>query len=171
MYYLSTENTSLALKMDWISHAFAITSTSLGKVAFALFLLRIIPVGKKKERYFLHGFNILLVLIQIPLIIITYVQCNPVAGLWEPDIGAKCWNPQTQASYAVFQGCGCTSYRTYQSLANVVTAYGTAADFVLALFPILIIWKLQVDKKTKFGLVGLMCLGVLCVSPFHSFHR
>lgn len=105
MYYPSPENTSQALKMDWLIHAFAISSTGLGKIAFAVFLLRIIPKNEKWKRWFLHGYNALLVAINIPLIIITYVQCDPVVGLWEPTIGAKCWPPHIQANYAVFQGC------------------------------------------------------------------
>ena len=105
MYYLSPANRSEALKMDWVSHAFAISATGLGKVAFALFLLRIIPKNKKGQRWFLHGFNALLVAINIPLIIITYVQCDPVKALWDPTIKAKCWNPHIQDSYALFQGC------------------------------------------------------------------
>ena len=55
---------------------------------------------------------------------------------------------------------------TCWQLAKVRVAYGVVADFTLALFPISIVWNLKVDMKTKFGLVSLMCLGVLyvCVS-------
>lgn len=105
MYYLSPEDASKALKMDWVTHAFILAATNLGKVSFAVFLLRIIPKSKKRMRWFLYGYNILLIAINIPLIILTYAQCNPVAGLWNPRIGAKCLPPHIHDDYGLFQGC------------------------------------------------------------------
>lgn len=106
LYYLTPYQRMMAVKYDWISHAFAITATGLGKVAFALFLLRVIAANNKAQRWFLHGYNILLIAINIPLIIITYAQCSPTKALWDPStVGAKCWDPKVQATYAVFQGC------------------------------------------------------------------
>ena len=95
----------MAVKYDWISHAFAIAATGLGKVAFALFLLRIIAANNRAQKWFLHGYNILLIAVNIPLIVITYAQCSPTKALWDPTVEAECWNPKVQATYAVFQGC------------------------------------------------------------------
>ena len=119
LYYLSPKEITESLKLDWISHAFAISATGLGKIAFSVFLLRIIPKSKPWMRRFLHGSNALLVAINMPLIILTYVQCDPVAGLWEPNIGAKCWNPHIQDSYALFQGCTQCKLARYQTFADL----------------------------------------------------
>lgn len=50
-----------------------------------------------------------------------------------------------------------------EKLTKSHSAYGVAADLVLAIFPVFIIWNLQVSRRTKLGLASLMCLGVLCV--------
>lgn len=44
---------------------------------------------------------------------------------------------------------------------DVLLGYGVAADLALALFPITILWNLQLPRTTKLGLAGIMSLGVL----------
>jgi hypothetical protein len=45
------------------------------------------------------------------------------------------------------------------------TAYSALLDFVLATFPFVIIYKLQMSKKEKLGVIFAMSLGVLYLFP------
>ena len=163
-YFLAPANARIAIEMDWSSHAFVITALGLGKVSFAIFLMRITPKTKKWMKWLLHGYSALLVVINVTLIILTYAQRNLVAGLWDPTIGAKCLPPHILESYAIFQSGTFNFASNLNIFADTFSAYDVLADFVLALFPVVIIWDLNVNPRTKVGLATLMGLGVLCVS-------
>ena len=101
-YYLSPANRVEALKLDWLSHAWAIASVTTGKISVAFMLLRI--SNDKRHMWFLQTVNVMLLVLNIPLIIMTYVQCSPPAILWDPTIKGTCWNPKIQGNYALSQG-------------------------------------------------------------------
>ena len=46
-----------------------------------------------------------------------------------------------------------------------VKVISAAFDFTIAYYPILILWKVQLDLRTKVGLCCMMCLGVLYDVP------
>jgi hypothetical protein len=48
-------------------------------------------------------------------------------------------------------------------------AYSGCMDFILALFPWVILWKLQMKKREKFGILIAMSMGVLSVQHLHTF--
>ena len=48
--------------------------------------------------------------------------------------------------------------------ANGIIAWSICTDFVCALFPILILWKSQMNKRTKYALWAIMGMGVLYVT-------
>ena len=101
--YLTHENAVYATKLDWLCQAFVITALTIGKVSVAFLILRLSII--KWHRFFLHTINVILLLINIPLIIWTYAQCKPTALLWDPTVKGKCQDPMMQSDYAIFQGC------------------------------------------------------------------
>lgn len=102
VHYLSHKNAVFATKLDWLGHAFVIPALTIGKVSVAFLILRISIV--KWHAYFLHTVNVILLLINIPLIIWTYAQCGPTTRLWDPAVEGTCQDPKMQSSYAIFQG-------------------------------------------------------------------
>ena len=42
-----------------------------------------------------------------------------------------------------------------------VAAISTVQDFIIALLPVLLIWKLQISKNQKFALCGIFGLGLV----------
>lgn len=102
--YLPHDDAVFATKLDWLGHAFAITSVTTGKVSVAFLILRLTIV--KWHFYFLHTINVTLFFVNVPLIVWTYAQCKPTALLWDPALEGKCQNPKMQGSYAIFQGGG-----------------------------------------------------------------
>ncbi|KAL8930415.1 MAG: hypothetical protein Q9208_000599 [Pyrenodesmia sp. 3 TL-2023] len=140
IYYLDHDDGVLATQLDWLCQAFVITALTIGKISVAFLILRISIT--KWHAYFLHTVNVILLLINIPLIVWTYAQCKPSALLWDPTLPGTCQDPRMQGSFALFQG-----------------SFGAVTDLLYALFPILIIWPLQMPRKRKYQLAGIMCLG------------
>ncbi|KAJ8117330.1 hypothetical protein OPT61_g1456 [Boeremia exigua] len=83
-------------------------------------------------------------------------QCTPIAAAWDtrlrpPPIGrgtARCFTMQTFAQIGMFN-----------SIVNILT------DFLLALLPVPLIWRLQLNMRTKVSLILVLSLGLFaCVA-------
>ena len=107
VYYLSRELSVKATKLDWISQAFVISAVTTGKISVAFLILRI--SNTKWHTWFLHTINVILVIINVPVIVLTYAQCKPAALLWDPSLHGYCWDPYHFEILGYFQGCK-TSY-------------------------------------------------------------
>ncbi|KAI1138504.1 integral membrane protein [Hypoxylon sp. FL0543] len=144
--YLEEEQRVNAVYMIWLSVPFSPGSAALGKISIALFLIRLIN-RNRLQKSFLWALIFLLVIVNLILVVVTFAQCTPVTFLWERvGTGAHgtCWAPTVQQYYGYFQG-----------------AFSAWSDLVLALFPTLLIWKLQIPLRTKLGISFLMSLGVI----------
>lgn len=141
VFYLGHENRVKAMRIDWLYQAFLISAIVTGKISVAFFILRL--SNTRWHTWVLQTINVLLIFIAIPLITLTYAQCKPAALLWDPSLHGYCWDPSRQGTFALFQG-----------------SFGALTDLVYALFPLLILWKLQIPLKRKFLLASIMCLGV-----------
>ena len=103
-------------------------------------------------------------------IILTFVQCRPVAALWDPELvvmeKAICWPPQRQSHFSIFVGSmSDPSYRVI-SLVLLLTQLNLAGylaflDLALALLPVTIMWNLKLSLTKKVGICAIMGLGVL----------
>ncbi|KAI4858816.1 hypothetical protein F4820DRAFT_441582 [Hypoxylon rubiginosum] len=148
-FYLEEDQRVNAIYMIWLSVPFSPGSAAFGKVSIALFLMRLIN-RNRRQALFLWGLIFLLVVVNLVLIVITFAQCTPVTYLWDRVRNVSqgtCWAPTVQQYYGYFQG-----------------AFSAWSDLVLALFPILIIWNLQMPLKTKLGIGFLMSLGAIAAA-------
>src|SRR4051812_3838054 len=87
------------------------------------------------------------VIIAMISVLIVFFQCSPTAALWNPMINGKCWKPSVLNDFSYF-----------------LSAYTTVTDFVLAIVPISIFWRLQLKTSTKIGIcimVGLTMLSAV----------
>lgn len=150
--YLTVPHLVKAVQMIWLTAPFSTMSACFGKISIALLLMRI-DDRNRSYRIFLWCLIVLLFVVNLLLTIITFAQCTPVYFLWdrlaEPNVSyhGSCWNPNVQKNYGYFQG-----------------AFSSFSDLVLALFPILIVWKLQMETRLKIGLAGVMGLGVVATA-------
>lgn len=72
-------------------------------------------------------------------------QCNPVAAQWDFSItDRKCLPP----IYLI-------------QVAYVYGSLSTVTDWLFALMPLPIIWKLELSIQTKCCVIGALCLGML----------
>lgn len=146
--YLTEDQRVNAVYMIWLSVPFSPGSAAFGKVSIALLLMRLMNRNRKRwQEVFLWILIFFLFAVNLVLVIVTFSQCTPASFLWErvrmfPPPGS-CWAPTIQQNYGYFQG-----------------AFSAWSDAVLALFPILIVWHLQMPLKAKMGIGILMSLGI-----------
>ncbi|KAL9596012.1 MAG: hypothetical protein Q9219_006096 [cf. Caloplaca sp. 3 TL-2023] len=139
---LSPVEQTLANKLNWIAQPFAIFSCGVGKISIAFLILRIMAKNKLRER-FLYTLIALLVTINAICVGFIFGQCTPARKLWEPSVAGSCLDPSIQQDVGFFQA-----------------SFSCFSDFVLALFPLAIIWNLRMRTAVKFGIGGAMSLGV-----------
>ncbi|KAJ5084028.1 hypothetical protein NUU61_008607 [Penicillium alfredii] len=90
-------------------------------------------------------FCIVLSILAICVIIVSFKQCHPVAGQWNPFAhpDVRCWNPKIQLV-----------------LASTTTGFSAFADLAFTIYPIIVIWNLQMPVENKISAMALMSLGV-----------
>ncbi|EKG14732.1 hypothetical protein MPH_08007 [Macrophomina phaseolina MS6] len=119
-----------------------IIGIATSKACVAFFLLRIVVFLWHK--IVLWVCVIAAAVICILCALFDFIRCDPVAGVWNPTIKAYCWMG-TEAFTDLSVGVGVTS---------------VICDFVLALLPWAILWRLNMKTKEK-RLIGIsMSLGV-----------
>ena len=124
---------------EWIQ---AFQTLMFTKISICFFLLRI-PVEKHLIRP-IQGAIIALIVSNIVLTLLWIFQCNPIASAW---------NKQTPGSY--FSNGQLQRIIISQALISIIS------DFMLALFPIVLLWKVQIAPRIKAGMCTLMALGLM----------
>ena len=120
---------------EWIQTFFTLMWT---KVSICLFLMRI-PRSQTWLR---------------PL------QWSVAFLLFSNTILSVMWIMQCQPIHAVWDGRGtCMSRHAKQSIVLTQAVISVASDFTFAGLPVVFLWRVQIDFKTKIGLWVLMCLG------------
>ncbi|ROT39594.1 hypothetical protein SODALDRAFT_331707 [Sodiomyces alkalinus F11] len=132
------------LKWNWISTTPSIMVSILARVSANILLTRLFGT-KPWLRWFLWIFTGLQVVVSSVLIVLVWVQVDPVEGLWNPFMAVnRRWDPRIQQN---------TSYLA-QSLF-------TFSDVTYVLFPVMVIWKLHMPLRRKIGLGLLMGLSLI----------
>ena len=108
------------------------------KVSICLFLMRL-PRSKRLKRPLQWAVAFLLFSNTI-LTVMWIMQCQPIHAAWDED--GRCLSRAAKEGIVLAQ-----------AIISVVS------DFAFATLPILILWRVQIDFKTKIGLWCLMCLG------------
>ncbi|KAM5349258.1 hypothetical protein ACJ41O_005765 [Fusarium nematophilum] len=139
------ENTVTIGLLGQVSQPFVIMSCALGKTSFSISLMRL---ATQRVIHILLWFLVASMLIlHILISFIVFVRCKDPRTTWNPTIVSECWDPNVYLAIMYFIG-----------------AYSAATDFVLALLPWAMLWKLNMKKKEKFGVALVMSLGVFAGS-------
>ncbi|KAL8940868.1 MAG: hypothetical protein Q9216_002588 [Gyalolechia sp. 2 TL-2023] len=112
------------------------------KLSICFLLLRI-PV----QTYFLRPLQGAIVVLIVSNIVLTFLwifQCNPIRGAWNKQAPAKCFTDAQLLRIIISQ-----------AIISIIS------DVVLALSPLVILWKVQIEWRVKAGLCVLMGLGVI----------
>ncbi|KAJ4392557.1 hypothetical protein N0V85_006960, partial [Neurospora sp. IMI 360204] len=85
--------------------------------------------------------------------IILFAQCTPSRAQWDFSItNAKCWSPWLLVRYSMVAGC-----------------FSGLTDLYLAVYPTIVLFKLQINKKKKMALC--FALGIGSVSAIVSIYK
>ncbi|KAI2777728.1 hypothetical protein F4815DRAFT_480482 [Daldinia loculata] len=137
------------LKWIWISTTPGIIVAVLARISISILLIRIFggPGGKRWLRWYLLGFTAFQTVVLTVVEIIIWVQVRPAEALWNPLLKAERWDPRIE-QYAVYFG---------QSLF-------TFSDLTYVLFPVIIIWNLNMSPSRKIALAALMAMSLLTMT-------
>jgi len=129
---------------EWIQ---TFQTLMFNKISICFFLLRI-PVEKHLIRP-IQGTITALIVSNIVLTLLWIFQCNPIARAWNTQTPGTCFTDGQLQRIIISQ-----------ALISIIS------DFMLALFPIVLLWKVRISLRTKAGLCILMGLGLMYALSF-----
>ncbi|KAI1078791.1 hypothetical protein F5B20DRAFT_581826 [Whalleya microplaca] len=142
------KNKANAIKYTVIAPALSIISSTFGKLSILVFLVRLMGVAAKRwQLIFLWTLCALMVALNVLAIVVTTGYCFPARRMWDSTVPGTCMELKTQLY------CGTTQ-----------AAYNALMDLLVAAFPPVIIAKLNMNRKMKIGLCGLMGGGVFAAA-------
>ncbi|KAF2232197.1 hypothetical protein EV356DRAFT_258530 [Viridothelium virens] len=149
LYFLPPENVVEALKWVLIAQPVGILAGMLGRISFAVTLLRLPGPHDQVKRATLYGIIVEQVLVNFTFVIIQFAQCgSQVNAIWDPAVAAKahCWSRNVEYDFGIFQ-----------------SSTSVATDLALTVVPLWIIWKMQLKLAVKISLGFLLGLSIFAM--------
>ncbi|KAL4914350.1 hypothetical protein BDW62DRAFT_213564 [Aspergillus aurantiobrunneus] len=138
-----------AMKYWWlceIAYCFA----SIGcKISVCIFLMRI--TVKRIHIWILYTVMALTVITGLIFMFIMLLQCKPLQYFWT----RTALDPSIQGS--------CVSIEVVITMTYVYSAFAALCDFTVGILPIFLVHRLQMRKKTKMAVVGILGMACMCV--------
>lgn len=136
-----------AAKYTVIAPNFSVVSTTTGKISVAIFLIRLMGQSAKSwQRWFLYILTVVSIAWNVFAIVVIIGFCRPAKKIWLPDTEGSCFSLQLQLIGGTSQA-----------------AFNAFADLALAIFPVVIFYRIQLPTFKKVGIVAILGAGVLYV--------
>ncbi|KAH6954756.1 hypothetical protein DER45DRAFT_633158 [Fusarium avenaceum] len=121
---------------------FGVMAFGFPKLAVVALITRLMNPGRV-HRIFLWTLAGCCMLSLAGCIIILFAQCSPVESQWDFSITDKsCWSPYILIDFAIFSG-----------------ALSAATDLYLAIYPAVVLYSLQMNKRRKIALSCALGIG------------
>ncbi|KAL4926366.1 uncharacterized protein BDV17DRAFT_299756 [Aspergillus undulatus] len=133
------------LKWMWPHAIMVVLGISLVKISIGFFLLRFTN-QKKLLKPIILGSLIFLVLFTIACILTLVLQCIPVPAAWDFALREQ-------------EGTKCYSTATYLKIGKFNSSINIITDFIYATLPVFMFYDIQVNRRTKASLMGILSLG------------
>lgn len=161
-YYLGLDRTAAAVRIISIGNIPGIISVAVPKLAVAVLLVRLLNPARY-QKAILYTLTLSCVVIQTLCAVFLWVQCTPSAGLWNPvKYKPKCWDLSVTINYFIFSGCMSSFLpQRHLPLLTLAVAYSVFVDFYLAIYPMTVLWGLQINRSKKIGLSCVLGLGCM----------
>lgn len=135
-----------ALRARWLGEiAYILTSVFL-KFTVGIFLLRI--CSHRWQSGIIWAVLAVVLIFNIVYIFIAIAQCQPVDYFW-----VRVSSPTAKGT--------CVSKELASGSTYAATAINAFADWTLGLLPIALVWNLELNRKTKMSVAGILALGVM----------
>lgn len=137
------------LRIGVISLAWGFLSPMAGRVSFLVTMLFLAKTDAKVKRWPIWLFIFLQLAVNLIVLVIFYSQCGrELDVLWtaskQAEWATKCWPVRIQTDLGYFQG-----------------SINVATDLYLTILPAVLIEHTRLSRKSKIGLVLLLCLSVM----------
>jgi hypothetical protein len=141
---ITPENVPKALRLCWLCEMFYTITTVFTRLSTAVFLIRLST--QRVHKWTIYITVATFMVFSIFYFFLVLFQCSPVDYFWKVHDGEKghCINRNIIPA---------------ASIANSVISF--VADWILGLLPIAILKDLQMNKRTKWSVAGLLSLGLL----------
>lgn len=145
----------------YVAPSVSIVAATFGKVSMVLFLVRLLgPSARRRHLWFLYSVTFVMIGLNAFAMGILLGGCSPMQKAWIPTTPGTCINP------LMFEYGGRVQASKYSSfsivgISLIVTVWNAIMDLTTALFPVYMVWRLQMKSSTKWGLTFLMCGGIL----------
>ncbi|KPM35797.1 hypothetical protein AK830_g10770 [Neonectria ditissima] len=116
-------------------------ASSITKFAIAFMILQICV--QKKYVYFMYGLMAVMSLTICGCMVWLFINCVPFAANWNPKLGH------------------CKSSSGFLIISYVGTSVQVISDWSCAITPFFIVYSLQMPRRTKISVVGVLSLGIL----------
>jgi len=114
------------------------------KLSMTFLLLRF-SSSSRPITWLLRGTAAVITGLTLAFILWATFQCTPVQSQWDPSV----------------QEGVCASKRSYMVSVYVLSGFSAATDVVMAVVPVFILRRLEIDRRTKVAVWGTMGLGSL----------
>ncbi|OTA99639.1 hypothetical protein M426DRAFT_253773 [Hypoxylon sp. CI-4A] len=135
-----------ALKYQALATATYVLNMWLIKLSIGIFLLRL--ASQKRYRYILYGSIFVVTIWSIVLFFWNIFQCSPVPAQWDYTILAD--DPTSR----------CVSAEEIVNAAYALSVMSILSDWMYALLPIPMLWKVKMTTQAKMTVVVVLGLGV-----------
>ncbi|KAF2721221.1 hypothetical protein K431DRAFT_224704 [Polychaeton citri CBS 116435] len=144
--YLDHDTNIKGLHLNFVTQPLCLIALCLAKVSVGLFLLRL-AISRNYIR-FIWCVIVFTILSTLGNLLTVFFQCQPLSFVWDFTVeGGKCI-PQPHLKFAAF----------FNSSVSVLT------DVIFALLPIPLLWKVQLNRKTKAAVVCILSMGLFAVA-------
>ncbi|EEA29092.1 conserved hypothetical protein [Talaromyces marneffei ATCC 18224] len=138
VWNINTEDVPKVIMYDYLSQTFCSAGGVIGRTAFTMFIISILGT-RKPHRIMLWALIGAQIIINTLFILIIFLQCPGHASA----INNKTGEGKTESS--------------------AIIALNSATDLYLAIFSAYISWNLKLNFRIKFGLTGLLGLGIFAM--------
>ncbi|KAJ2894837.1 hypothetical protein MKZ38_007187 [Zalerion maritima] len=143
---LTEEGIAHARKYWWFCYLFYATTMICCKISIGWFLLRI--TAKRLYAWIIYAAVATTVVTGIVFFFVTLFQCHPISYFWDKN--------QDDGT--------CVKVEIIMALAYLYSATSVVSDFILAVLPIFLISKLQMERRAKLVLAPLLVMGCIASS-------
>ncbi|KAJ6035960.1 hypothetical protein N7540_000239 [Penicillium herquei] len=144
--FKSLEIYKKALLWWWLGQMLYLWASAVAKVSIALALLRL--TVRKIHRRMLYAVIGLAISIALMFWLVLLLDCHPISYFWN------------QADPLEYSGT-CLSVDILLDIAYLYSSLTIICDFTLGIFPIVLVWNLQMNQRTKVAVGGILSLGAI----------
>lgn len=145
---MTFEEASIALRAWWLCELLYAPITLSARTSVAVFLLQI--AVQRVHRRVIVAITVLFWAATLPLFFVAVFQCYPVSYFW--------MQPVPTASHGT-----CMDGHVIFAVSIVHSITSACCDWTLGILPMVMLWKVRLDIRTKLTLSVLLSMGILYV--------